>query len=109
MFYENVKHLCAERGIAITTLALKLGFSRSAPNAWRNMTNPPRAATVKKVAEYFKVSPESLTDLTVREAPSISRDAQTEEMMRLFERLSVMDKAKVLLYTNDLLKTEKEN
>ena len=110
MFYENVKRLCADRGISITSLAIDLGFSRSAPSTWKIMTNPPRAVTVKKVAEYFSVPPETLTDGAVGQAEKqkYNFDAQTNEMIALFEPLSVVDKAKVLIFTSDLIKSKKE-
>lgn len=107
MFYNNVKRLCTERGISITALALTLGLSRSAPSAWRSMTKPPRPTTVKKIAEYFNVPPETL--ISDNPLPDKSdHDAQTKEMLRLFKQLSVIGKAKVLLYTNDIIKAEKE-
>lgn len=52
-FYEKVKNLCEIKGISITSLAMELGFSKSAPTTWKNSDNLPRAATVKKVADYF--------------------------------------------------------
>lgn len=55
-FYEKVKSLCEIRGVSITTLALELGFSKSTPTTWKNSEGLPRAATVKKVADYFGMS-----------------------------------------------------
>lgn len=52
-FYEKVKTLCEIKGISITSLAVELGFSKSAPTTWKNSDNLPRAATVKKIADFF--------------------------------------------------------
>lgn len=52
-FYEKVKNLCEIKGISITALAMELGFSKSAPTTWKNSDNLPRAATVKKIADFF--------------------------------------------------------
>lgn len=106
MFYDNVKRLCAEKGIAITALALQLGFSRSAPNAWKNLTKPPRIATVKKIAEYFNVPTEALLEDSTRAKSYTSEQSelsgQENEMLKLFRDLSVLDRAKALIYLSEL-------
>lgn len=55
-FYEKVKSLCEVRGISISSLALELGFSKSTTTNWKNSENLPRAATVKKVADFFGIT-----------------------------------------------------
>lgn len=59
-FYDKVLSLCYQNGIAITTLAEKIGYQRSAAMAWKKMKKMPRPETVKKVADYFGVSVTSL-------------------------------------------------
>ena len=54
-FYDKVKALCREHGISITRMAENLGFSKTTPTWWKGLKTPPRAETVKKVADYFKV------------------------------------------------------
>lgn len=63
-FYDKVNELCKERGISITALALALGFSKGTPSNWKGMTKPPRADTVKKVADYFGVSVSYFSEIT---------------------------------------------
>lgn len=55
MFYEQVKGLCDDRHIAISTLARKLNLSPSAPANWKAGTLP-KAETLIKISEYFGVS-----------------------------------------------------
>lgn len=55
MFYEQVKSLCDERHIAISTLARKLNLSPSAPANWKAGTLP-KAETLIKISEFFGVS-----------------------------------------------------
>ncbi len=59
MFYEQIRKLCAENDIAITTLARKLHLSPNAPNNWKNGSLP-KAETIIKLADYFDVSTDFL-------------------------------------------------
>ena len=56
MFYKKVSYLCKRNGIAMTTLAVTLGFSKSMVTNWKRTEATPRASTVKKIADYFGVS-----------------------------------------------------
>ena len=64
-FYDRVNELCRERGISITALALALSFSKGTPSNWKTMTKPPRASTVKKIADYFSVPVDYFYDVDV--------------------------------------------
>lgn len=55
MFYEQVKRLCDQNHIAISSLARKLSLSPSAPGNWKEGTLP-KAETIIKISEYFDVS-----------------------------------------------------
>lgn len=126
-FYETVIALCKEKGISVTALVIELGISKSAPANWKNGSTP-RAATIKKIADYFAVSPDELTgngevdtEVTVRtvkdnhgiighaSAPVMivngdkrELTSQEAELLHIFERMSVMDQARLLLYASDL-------
>lgn len=58
MLYNNIKALCAERGITIIHLEEKLGFSRSSICKWND--NEPGIRKVQKVADYLGVPIEEL-------------------------------------------------
>ena len=68
-FYDKVNELCRERGISITALALAIGFSKGTPSNWKTMTKPPRADSVKKVAEYFGVPVSYFSDTNKEKTP----------------------------------------
>lgn len=70
-FYDRVNELCREHGISITALALMLGFSKGTPSNWKTMTKPPRAETVRKIAEYFDVTVSSLMGDSVVDVHSV--------------------------------------
>ena len=61
-FYDKVNGLCRQRGISITALAVELGFSKGAPTGWKTLSKPPRAANVKKIADYFGVDVDYFSD-----------------------------------------------
>lgn len=61
-FYEKLTDLCKKNGLTVTALSEKLGFSSSAGTSWKNMKNPPRPSTVKKIADYFGVSIDYFTE-----------------------------------------------
>ena len=125
-FHDRVNALCAERGISITKLASELGFSSSTPNNWRDMAGLPRAKTVKAVADYFGVSIDYLKDdnvamnvetiqdnrgiveRTVHTPAAITNSTERKltdqeiELLNIFEKLSIMDRAKLLVFANEL-------
>ena len=124
-FHDRVNALCAERGISITKLASELGFSSSTPNNWRDMAGLPRANTVKAVADYFGVSVDYLkgddaavnvetvqdnhgiigpthAPVTIVNGNERKLSEQEMELLSIFEQLSVMDRAKLLVFASEL-------
>ena len=59
MFYQQVKQLCDEYPIKITSLARKLNLSPSAPNLWQHGSLP-KAETIMKISDFFDVSTDYL-------------------------------------------------
>lgn len=124
-FHDRVNALCAERGMSITKLASELGFSSSTPNNWRDMAGLPRAKTVKAVADYFGVSVDYLkgddaavnvetvqdnhgiighthAPVTIVNGNERKLSEQEMELLSIFEQLSVMDRARLLVFANEL-------
>jgi len=58
VIFNNVRHLCREKGISITKLEDDLGFARSSVCKWNK--NEPGIRKVQKVAEYLGVPIEEL-------------------------------------------------
>lgn len=61
MFYENVQELCRQHKINITRMAKEIGLSNAAAASWKK-GSVPKLDTVRKIADYFGVSWESLLD-----------------------------------------------
>ena len=125
-FYERVNELCIKKGISITALAVELGFSKGTPTNWKTMTKPPRAENVKKVADFFGVSPSYLTGENYSDVQSVQENhgiighahapvtiingserklsEQELELLHIFGKLDVVKQAKLLVYASELEK-----
>lgn len=58
MILKNIIKLCKERGISISKLEKTLGFGNATIRGWENSS--PSVDKIKKVADFFGVSIESL-------------------------------------------------
>lgn len=54
MIYDNVKRIAKEKNIAIRKIEMECGFSQGCISKWNR--HSPTAESVKKVADYLKVS-----------------------------------------------------
>ena len=63
MFYDNFINMCAVRGISPSVAAEEIGFDRSAVTGWKKGAKP-KDTTIRKIANYFGISPEDLTGST---------------------------------------------
>ena len=60
MFYERLKKLCDERGLALTNVVVnELHMSRGNLSRWKT-GNVPKGDTLSTLAEYFEVSTDYL-------------------------------------------------
>ena len=59
MFYDRFIQLCSEKGVKPTPLVVSMGLSSSNVSQWKKGSTP-RPAILKKLADYFGVSPEYL-------------------------------------------------
>lgn len=60
-FYKRLRDLCEQNGMTVNELAAVLGLSSGSPTAWKNGTVP-REKTIERIAEYFGVSSDELTE-----------------------------------------------
>ena len=58
MLYENVERLCAKKGVSIWALEAAIKVGNGTIGKWK--TSSARISTVKKVADYFGVTVDSL-------------------------------------------------
>lgn len=55
MFYENLQKICDAKGVKVTTLVEKLGFSSGNLSKWKNGSTP-KGNTLLTIAEELGVS-----------------------------------------------------
>lgn len=72
MFWSVFVGLCAKREVSPNAVAKALGLSSGSVTLWKNGAVP-RSTTIRKIADYFGVSPESFLaeadDLAIKKAP----------------------------------------
>lgn len=59
MFWNNFVSLCNEKGVSPNGVCAQLGFSNATATKWKS-GSVPRGATLRKLADYFGVTPEYL-------------------------------------------------
>ena len=59
-FFNRFSALCRENGKSPNAVASEIGVSSGSVTVWKQNGTMPRTETLKKVAEYFNVSIESL-------------------------------------------------
>ena len=121
--------LCREKGVSRSKMADDIGISRSTPKDWDTKGIVPRQATIKKIADYFDVPVsyffnESNTEkqtiqdnhgiightyapVTISNGNERTLSEQEIALLDIFANLSVMDRAKLLVYAEGLQENEK--
>ena len=126
-FYEKVITQCREKGVSRSKMADDIGISRSTPKDWENGKVTPRYDTIKKLADYFGVpvayftenhgdtiESQNITDnhgiighthapVTIINGSERKLSEQEVELLNIFEKLSILDQAKLLVYANELV------
>ena len=124
-FYEKFMALCAEKGISRSKMADEIGISRSTPGNWKDGKDSVRHETVKKLTDYFGVPVTYFTEstntvesqtihdnhgiigsthapVTIINGSERKLSEQAVELLSIFESLSVVNQAKLLVYAEGL-------
>lgn len=124
--YEKVQALCQNQGFAISNLGEKipsLKLTRGTISGWKKGAKP-RADTLKAIADYFGVDVGYLTNegpveiqtvqdnhgiigqnnapVTINNGASNKLSEQEVELLGIFAELSVLDRAKLIVYASEL-------
>ena len=103
MFYERLKKLCDERGLALTNVVVnELHMSRGKLSRWKN-GNVPKGDTLSTLSEYFGVSTDYLlgTDtlkeksITILDDPELTLTADEKWFILKLRQLDKEGKAVV--------------
>lgn len=101
MFFQNFLRLCNSVNKKPSSVALDLGIAKSTVSRWKE-GSAPHPATLQKLADYFNVPVESLTEEQKETAPTVT-DERDLEMLSLLSRLTPEQKEMLLLQIKGLL------
>lgn len=101
MFFQNFLRLCNSANKKPSSVALDLGIAKSTVSRWKE-GSAPHPATLQKLADYFNVPVESLTEEQKETAPTVT-DERDLEMLSLLSRLTPEQKKMLLLQIKGLL------
>lgn len=77
MFWSVFVGLCAKRGVSPNAVAKELALSSGSVTSWKGGAIP-RPTTIKKIADYFAVSPDlflaETDDPSIKKAPGINAE-----------------------------------
>lgn len=94
MFYDKYVALCSKKGVSPTTAAVQMGMSKGTPTTWKKLKTTPQAAQLKKIADYFGVTIDSLMDNEQKEKAPSEGSLSQEELMLLQAFRAANDQAK---------------
>ena len=125
--YEKIQALCKKEGFEISNLGEyipEVNITKGSISKWKSGAVP-RANTLKAIADHFHVTPEYLTSdesvnvqsvhdnhgiighthapVTIINGSERKLTDQEVELLSIFEKLSVMEQAKLLVYANGLI------
>lgn len=66
-FYDKVKKLCEDRGTTITAFERGVGLSKGSAVKWKK--SAPNSSTLVKIANFFNISVELLTEKEIEATP----------------------------------------
>ena len=78
MFYDNFVKACNLHNKAPSAVAIDIGISKATVTGWKNGSMP-SDATLRKLADYFGVSPEELTGSTVLAQKKATADVSNSD------------------------------
>lgn len=103
IFYENYVSLCVRFGKTPTKVALEIGLNRAAPTSWKSGTIP-RDATLKKIADYFGISPAELRDGPLpADKPTEAPPPVNQEISGILAELTPEELEKVAAFAQGLI------
>ena len=118
MFYDIFERLCREKGVKPGRAADEIGISRATVTNWKKNGYSPRETVMRKVADYYDVSVDSLLNTPeTQKAPTLNKKDERDIARRLEETLNLLESSDALMFDGepldqesmDLLKTSLQN
>lgn len=109
---DKIIKLLREKGISGAKMSRDLGFSNAVFSQWKNHKQNPSNENLKKIADYFDVSVEFLTEKnSIKEAPSQNEDAISEAEKKIHQNIKLLNDEgleKAIEYIDFLIAQEKQ-
>lgn len=111
MFWSVFVGLCAKRGVSPNAVAKELALSSGSVTSWKGGAIP-RPTTIKKIADYFGVSPDlflaETDDPGIKKAPESAKKepAPLDELLPGYALLTEENKLKAQEYIALLLNAQ---
>lgn len=123
MFWERFSKLCNENGISANAVCSKLGLSTATATHWKNGTMP-KGDVLSKIADFFSISVDYLLGRTISATEINSNNTisgnnniigngntvsngfteQQKALIDMFNKMDVVQQARLLTYAAELLK-----
>ena len=105
-FYQKVHRLCESKGFLVSELGEHAGFKMtvSTASSWKTRGSIPHPSTILKIADYFDVPVEWLTDDSQGfEFDPEAADPMNEKMKELWSRMTIVQRAELLVKAVEIL------
>lgn len=110
MFKRNFINICAERGVAPTAVLKQIGLSNATFTCWTEESIP-RQTTLKKIADYFGITPEDLLRGPAEKVAAPAEPAPTSplsaEFYDLVDQLTLKELREIQAIMEDKIKNRK--
>ena len=107
MFWKNFEKLCVLKGISANGVCKDLGFSNATATHWKQGAKP-NNSTLKRIADYFGVTPESLVAENQPKKDPSQMDRQENEIVKIFSALLPEQQEQAKKYLRYLLDTQEK-
>lgn len=102
MFWERYSAICNNNGKSPNGVAKEIGLSTAICTKWKNGATPNSEALIK-LANYFDITTDYLLGRSDDVGTSAAEDVNAAELLNIYNKLSAVDKAKLLVYADSLL------
>lgn len=110
MFWKNLCMLCNKHNTTPNTVCRELGLSSATATHWRQGAIP-RDTTLKKIADYFGITPEDLLRDPAEKVAAPAEPAPTSPLSDRFnnklDRLTLQELRELEAFMDNLIKNRK--
>lgn len=107
MFYDIFERLCREKGVKPGRAADEIGISRATVTNWKKNGYSPRETVMRKVADYFDVSVDSLLNTPeTQKAPTLNKKDERDIAKTLEQLRETLENEEGLMFYGDPMSNE---